>query len=108
MLEEADMQNDYAIIHKNWNGIEIEIRWNADYVSFDDGGTMAHLEIESISPARSPLPISETGYRSHFIHTQEVDGFGGPEAYVEAWIGELSRSRAWREAQLSARQLALF
>jgi hypothetical protein len=26
------MKTDYAIIHKNWNGIEIEIRWNADYV----------------------------------------------------------------------------
>ena len=50
------MKTDYAIIHKNWNGIEIEIRWNADYVAFDDGESMAHLEVESVKPARAPLP----------------------------------------------------
>ncbi|MFA6032216.1 MAG: hypothetical protein WC889_04875 [Myxococcota bacterium] len=47
------MKTDYAIIHKNWNGIEIEIRWIADYVSFDDGQSMAHLEVESVKPACS-------------------------------------------------------
>lgn len=102
------MNTDYAIIHKNWNGIEIEIRWIADYVSFDDGHSMAHLEVESISPARAPLPITQTGYRSHFINRCNVDEMGGPEAYVEAWINEMSRTNAWRETAVASRQLALF
>lgn len=106
------MHTDYAIIRKNWNGpngpIEFEIRWNADYVSFDDGQSMAHLEIESISPARAPLPITTTGYRSHFINRDNVEQMGGPEAYVEAWIEEMSHTRTWRETAAAARQLALF
>ena len=102
------MKTDYAIIHKNWNGIEIEIRWIADYVSFDDGQSMAHLEVESVKPARAPLPITETGYRSYFINRNNVEHMGGPEAYVEAWIDEVSRTADWREAEAASRQLALF
>lgn len=102
------MNTDYAIIHKKWNGIEIEIRWNADYVAFDDGNSMAHLEVMSLKPERAPLPITETGYRSHFIFRSEVEHFGGPEAYVEAWIDEVSRAPEWRNAEAASRQLALF
>lgn len=44
-----------------WRGIEIEaiytpLQWK----------TIAHLEVRSIKPERAPLPITETGYRSHF------------------------------------------
>ena len=102
------MKPDYAIIHKNWNGIEIEIRWNADYVVFDDGESMAHLEVESVQPKHAPLPITETGYRSHFIHRTDVDHMGGPEAYVEAWIAEVANTPVWRNAEAASRQLALF
>lgn len=48
------MKTDYAIIPKNWNGIEIQ----------------------SIQPARAPLPITGTGYRLHFIHRNNVDHMG--------------------------------
>jgi len=102
------MNIDYAIIRKNWNGIEIEIRWNADYLAFEGRPDMGHLEIESLSPRRAPLPMTETGYRSHFIEADEVDRFDGPEGYVEAWITELSATTAWRQTDAAARQLALF
>jgi hypothetical protein len=102
------MNTHDTIIRKNWNGIEIEIRWIADYLAFDDGQSMAHLEIESVEPAHAPLPITETGYRSHFIGRSEVENLGGPEAYVEAWIDEMSRTHAWRESAAASRQLALF
>lgn len=44
-----------------WQGVEIEavyepLRW----------GVIAHLSIRSIKPERAPLPITGTGYRSHF------------------------------------------
>jgi hypothetical protein len=102
------MQTDYVIIHRIWNGIEIEIRWQPDYCHFDDGRSMAHLEVESINPKRAPLPITSTGYRSHFIHAADVEIMGGPEAYVDAWIGHLAKSRSWRIADQASRQLALF
>lgn len=102
------MKSDYAIIHKNWNGIEIEIRWNADYLAFDDGRSLAHLEVQSIKPARAPLPITETGYRSHFIEAENVERFGGPLEYIDAWFNEISQSHVWRNAEAASRQLALF
>lgn len=55
-----------------WQGIEIEaiympVRW----------GVIAHLEIRSIEPLRAPLPITETGYRSHFHTCGTVEANGG-------------------------------
>lgn len=44
----------------------------------------AHLEI--VTADRSPHPISETGYRSHFCPRVEVEDAGGPLAYVTAWL----------------------
>lgn len=102
------MNTDYAIIHKNWNGIEIEIRWQSHYVHFEDNQWMAHLEVESVSPKRAPLPITETGYRSHFIHAEAVEREGGPEAYVDLWIAEMAGNAAWRETATASKQLALF
>lgn len=102
------MKTEYAVIRKIWNGIEIEIRWNRDYVQFDDGQSMAHLEVQSIQPARAPLPITETGYRSHFIEAENVERFGGPLEYVDAWFNEISQSHVWRNAEVASRQLALF
>lgn len=50
-------------IHRfTWQGIEIEASyWPSKW------GTTDHLEIRSIRPERAPLPITETGYRSHLI-----------------------------------------
>ncbi len=102
------MTRDYTITHKNWNGIEIEIRWNPDYVVYDDKTHMAHLEVESISPKRAPLPITETGYRSHFTHLSVIQGYASPEDFVDAWLNEASYSSEWRASQEAARQLSLF
>lgn len=102
--------SDYAIIQKSWNGpngpVEIEIRWNPDYVAFEDGGSMAHLEIESLD--RSPLPVTETGYRSHFIHETEVSRYGGAEAYVDAWFASIMLTAQGRTKVQAIRQLSLF
>jgi len=45
----------------HWQGIDLEARYAPDKWGF-----IAHLEIESINPPRSPLLMTETGYRSHF------------------------------------------
>ena len=100
--------NDYTITHKSWNGIEIEIRWNPEHLAFDDGTEMAHLEIESIKPTRAPLPITETGYRSHFTLAHHVNRYGSAEAFVEAWLQDAENSPAWRRANQISQQLALF
>ncbi|MET4898526.1 hypothetical protein RN629_15425 [Sphingomonadaceae bacterium jetA1] len=56
----------------DWQGIEIEARyWPIKW------GAIAHLEIESVAPERAPLPISATGYRSHFHQPGTIEANGG-------------------------------
>lgn len=81
------MQADFDIIRKNWNGITIEIRWTLDYLIYDDGQSMTHLEIESLD--RSPLPVAANGYRSDFISEADIARFGGAEAYADAMLGQM-------------------
>lgn len=101
-------KDDYQIHHIDWQGITIEIRWNPEHLIFDDNLTMAHLEIETISPARAPLPMTETGYRSHFTHDVAVYEYGDPVSFVEAWLAETAGAPAWQLAQAQRQQLSLF
>src|SRR5271163_3564573 len=92
----------------DWNGISIEIRWEPHWLGIDIGYDTAHLEIESIAPKRTPLPITETGYRSHFTSPDTVAAQGGPVAFVEAWIETESQAPEWRCLDQERRQLSLF
>lgn len=87
--------------HDGISEIEILITLKPDY--FKD---MAHLEIRSIAPERAPLPITETGYRSHFIHTadMELSAFD-PVAEVENWIEQEASSPKWKKDVLANRLL---
>lgn len=69
---------------------------------------MSHLTIETIEPVRSNLPITETGYRSHFVEPGVIETHGGPAAYVLAWLDEAAKDALWIERDLAARQFSLF
>ena len=46
-------------------------RWQCTTVSRIDylwNGT-SHIEVHIVRPKRAPIPITETGYHSHFIDT---------------------------------------
>lgn len=87
-----------------WNGMAISIRHAADWL----GTGFDHLEITTIEPERAALPITETGYRSHFIRPDELDGCGGAVAFVTAWLDAEAESEAWKAACERSRQLSLF
>ncbi|MBV2147701.1 hypothetical protein KRZ98_05295 [Sphingobium sp. AS12] len=99
--------DNYEISTTDWNGITLEIRWQPEWISYDDGTGFAHLEVESI-PYGTPIPVSETGYKSHFVHSEAVNRLGGPLNYVEAWLAQAARSPKWQQADMARRQLALF
>lgn len=87
-----------------WQGIEIKatyapVRW----------GVIAHIEIESIHPPRAPLPITPTGYKSHFhpIGTIEANG-GDVIAQIMAWLDEEATKPEWRAYAAKSRQGELF
>lgn len=83
-----------------WRGIRIEViycplKW----------GMSAHLQIRSIEPEGAPLPITETGYRSHFHTPGTVEANGGDVlAQVRAWLDEEAKSKRWRELDAASRQ----
>jgi hypothetical protein len=74
------MSNDHEEHKLDWKGQEIIVRWCPEWL----GGDTARLEIVTVD--RSPHPISETGYRSHFCPRELVEGVGGPVAFVMAWL----------------------
>lgn len=75
------MPDEYETLELWWRKQRLIVRWCAD--SFVYAG-ICHLEI--LTEDRSPHPISETGYRSHFCPRAEVEDAGGPVAYVTAWL----------------------
>ncbi|MBD3728235.1 MAG: hypothetical protein IE933_00860 [Sphingomonadales bacterium] len=88
-----------------WAGIEIE----ATYYSPIKWGVIAHLEIRSIQPERAPLPITETGYKSHFHACGTVEANGGDVvAQIIAWLDEAATKPEWRAYAAKSRQGELF
>jgi len=93
----------------DWNGIGVQITWEPSWLSLDSlGYDTAHLQVESNRPERVQLPITETGYRSHFIAASAIAAAGGPAAYVDLWLAAESDAPAWRKHEEATRQLVLF
>ena len=102
--------NGRTELHRlQWNGILLEVSYEPQWLPPSIlGEDIAHLEVRSLDPTDAPLPITETGYRSHFIAASAIAAAGGPVAYVDMWLTTESDAPAWREREQSARQLALF
>lgn len=98
------MEQQPQVHRLTWRGIEIEViylprRW----------GVIAHLEIRSIEPPRAPLPITETGYLSHFHQCGTVEAMGGDVvAQVRAWLDEAAAKPDWLRRVEASRQGELF
>ena len=85
----------------DWQGRKIEISYQP--CSFAGTG---HLQIR-VRHCR-PLPITETGYRSHFASPADVEQLGGPVAYVEAWPDAMAETKAWKRTARGGYQMTLF
>ena len=90
----------------HWEGIDIEVK----YTPQDFNNMIAHLEIHSISPPRAPLPMTETGYRSHYhsVGIIESEANGDVVAFVTAWLDEKAKGKKWIEYQKVNIQMELF
>lgn len=67
-----------------------------------------HIEVESIAPRKTPLPITETGYRSHFINPLELVNAGGTVTFVTAWLDREAKGKAWQQQHARRSQGDLF
>jgi len=72
-------------------------------------GEFAFGHFEFHSPHEPPrrIPVSETGYRSHFASMEEIASFEGPEAFAKAYVEAMLRRTQPRSA-LGTDQLSLF
>ena len=84
-----------------WQGIEIEITYAEQWYNITD---IAHLEIQ----ADEPLPMTETGYRSHFTQAESIEAHGGAVAFVREWLESEAQSPAWQKYLVERQQLSLF
>ena|GEM_PF-67371 len=89
--------------HSEWQKIRVQVKCTRNkFCDFD------HLEIQSIAPERHPLPITETGYKSHFLPHGEIDSFGGAVETALMWLNTEAQATGWIEQQQAARQGSLF
>lgn len=96
-------ENRHIIVETtDWQGITLSVTYGGGYC-----GKM-HLELRSISPERALLPVTNTGYRSHFVDAADIEEAGGPVAFVLAWLDQEAQSREWRRLQVTGQQLTLF
>jgi len=102
------MTRNIETYRTDWNGLTLEIRFEPNWLNIDAGIDPAHLEIETIHPQRAPLPITETGFLSHFTSRDTVAAYGGAVAFVEAWLEAESQAPDWRVAHQQRQQLNLF
>ncbi len=90
----------------DWNGITVEVTCEPNWLNASDVGyATAHIQLCSVAPERAPLPMPETGYRSHFLPAEEVTEAGGPIAYARALLDGEASSKAWKDAQEDTRKL---
>ncbi len=96
----------------DWRGITVQVEYEADWLGAAARGSKliasGHLQLRSITPERAPLPVTETGYRSHFLPMGEVEATGGPVAYATKWLDHMAQSREWKTYEQASRQLSLF
>ncbi len=103
------MNTNIQISEIVWRGLQVRVSFNPEYSkTYKDfyGYPLGHLEVIVIFPERSPLPISETGYKSSFLSPEDVLAEGGPAHYVQAWLDHAAQSPAWKEK--AAKQMVLF
>lgn len=100
----TDMEPQSHTYNLIWQGITIRVvhtprRWSA----------IEHLEIRSIAPEGAALPITGTGYRSHFMPIGTVDAHGGDvAAQITAWLDEEAAKPDWLAHIEASRQHSLF
>lgn len=93
----------------DWNGITLEISYEPNWLNTEKNGIpIAHLEIRSLHPEDAVLPVTDTGYRSHFVPASKVIDLGGPIGYVRTWLDKAAQSKEWKTYQERARQLSFF
>lgn len=88
-----------------WKGVTLSV--SVERSRFGVEG-LTHLSIQVVQPDGARIPITETGFRSHFMNESDLMEHGGALAYVRAWLDEAAESPEWKAEEAARRQLSLF
>lgn len=94
IVADLEQEETHTII---WQGIKVEITFTPEKF-----GIVDHIELHT--EGNIPLPVTETGYRSHFIPAGTVEQYGGAVAFVTGWLDHTAAHTGWKPE----RQLSLF
>ena len=93
-----------ATVKLVWRDVTCRVKHTPNYLSKG----WSHIEIIVVSPKNAPLPITETGYRSHFLDEDLLKKAGGPVTFFIDWIEREAATKAWAKAEFKWRQGDLF
>ena len=87
-----------------WRHVTCRVRHTPNYISTG----WSHIEITVVAPKGAPIPITGTGYKSHFLDEDLLAKAGGPVAFFSRWIEQEAATKQWAKAEFKWRQLELF
>ncbi len=87
-----------------WREITCRVRHTPNYLSKG----WSHIELIVQKPKNAPLPITSTGYLSHFLDGDLLKRAGGPVRFFLDWIERESHSKQWAAREFKWRQGDLF
>jgi hypothetical protein len=83
-----------------WSGITITVTHTENWL------TTGYDHVELRADCR--LPVTETGYRSHFLPATELAIFESVEDFVVQWLDGAATSKVWQQYLRDSQQLTLF
>lgn len=87
------------------DGQEMMVRYRPNYfTSFPVG----HFEFRSPHQPPRRIPVSETGYRSHFAPMPDIEAEGSPQEYARLLALTLIRASSKQKPDEEGKQPALF
>lgn len=99
-------ERKYQTYRLEWRQFQIEVRYCPEWLGSSERYAVAHVEVESV--CRSPLPITETGYVSHFTDRLLIEEYGGPVSFTEQWLDAKAQSTSWKSTEAQRNQYSLF
>lgn len=94
------MTEDYETFELVWRQRMITVSFQTNWLHSGQG----HIELRSTDR----LPVSATGYRSHFLPLAEDANQARITTYVMAWLDAAADTKEWRRYEKDRRQLKLF
>lgn len=91
-----------------WQGIAITVTCERNALGLTNAGVVTSAHLTITAKDRSPLPFTETGFRSLFVDPADIDARGCPAAYVAAWLEQAAQLPHWRARAVVAEQFQLF